>query len=307
MAKTLSSLAVVWMGGYDLTPDTTSAEMESRVADVESTTLPQSAERVIAGLRGGSFVHEGILDDNAAVTITSSSVANPTNILCAAPHGLLSGDTTTIASHSGSTPSINGVHTVTVVDTLNFTIPVNVSTGGTGGTSTRGGGVHTAAAALIATIPAVTLAVQNAQGKRAMSAQFLETAFKTPVALGGLILVKVEGKTDQRVEVGVVLQPKATLISTTNGASLNNGAASANGAVGFLHVFAANGTADVIIEESDDNGGSDAFATKLTFPQFSGIGSRRVAVTGAVEQYLRVVITLGSATSVTFAVTLARL
>lgn len=307
MAKTLSTLAVVWLGGYDLTPDTTSVEMESLVADVESTTLPQSAERVIAGLKGGSFVHEGILDDNAAVTITSSSVANPSNLLCATPHGLLSGNTSTIAAHSGSSPSINGVHTVTVVDTLNFTIPVNVTSGGTGGTSTRGGGLHTAAAALIATIPAVTMAVQNSPGKRAMSALFLETAFKTPVALGGLIMVKVEGKTDQKVEVGVVLQPKVSVIATTNGASLNNAASSANGAVGFLHVFASNGTADVIIEESSNDGGGDPFATKLTFPQFSGIGSVRVAVTGTVEQYLRAVITFGSATRVTFAVTLARL
>ena len=41
-----------------------------------------------------------------------------------------------IAGHSGSTPSINGSHTVTVVDPTNFTIPVNVSSGGTGGTMT---------------------------------------------------------------------------------------------------------------------------------------------------------------------------
>lgn len=75
----------------------------------------------------------------ATVTITSSSVANPTVITTSAPHGLRSfamgGDTTTIAGHAGSTPSINGVHEVTVLSATTFTIPVAVTVGGTGGTS----------------------------------------------------------------------------------------------------------------------------------------------------------------------------
>lgn len=70
------------------------------------------------------------------VTITSSSIANPTNILCAAAHGLATGDTVLIEGHSGSVPNINGEHVVTVVNDTNYTIPVNVTTGGTGGTST---------------------------------------------------------------------------------------------------------------------------------------------------------------------------
>lgn len=73
---------------------------------------------------------------NADVTITSSSVASPTNILCAAVHGGTTGDIAYITGHSGSVPSINGMHVITVVDTTNYTIPVNVTTGGTGGTST---------------------------------------------------------------------------------------------------------------------------------------------------------------------------
>jgi len=307
MAKYLSTQVELWLGGYDITPDTTSVEMESMVRDVDSTTLPQTAERVIAGLRGGSFSHDGFLDSNDAITITSSSVASPTNILCATPHGLISGDTVTIAGHSGSTPSINGVHTVTVVDTLNYTIPVNVTVGGTGGTSTRGGGTNSAGAALIGTIPVVTLAVQGAAGKRCMSGLMLETSFKTPAALGGLLMATVEGKTDDKVEIGVVLQPKVTVTTSTNGASLDNSASSANGIMGFLHIFAADGTATITIEESSDDGAGDAFATVLSFTQISGISSQRVAITGTVERYLRAVITLGTATSVTAAVTVARL
>lgn len=72
-----------------------------------------------------------------AVTITSSSVDNPTVITTAAPHDLLTGDTVLIAGHSGSTPDINDEWTVTVLTPTTYTIPVQVTTGGTGGTSTR--------------------------------------------------------------------------------------------------------------------------------------------------------------------------
>jgi hypothetical protein len=73
----------------------------------------------------------------SAVTISSSSVANPTVITTATPHGLTTGDKVTIASHSGSTPSINGTYAVTVTNANTFTIAVQVTVGGTGGTATK--------------------------------------------------------------------------------------------------------------------------------------------------------------------------
>lgn len=73
----------------------------------------------------------------AAVGVTSSSVANPSVITADEAHGLETGDVVTIASHSGSTPDINGEHTVTKIDATTFSIPVNVTTGGTGGTVQR--------------------------------------------------------------------------------------------------------------------------------------------------------------------------
>jgi len=68
----------------------------------------------------------------ANVAITSSSVANPT-LITTATHGLTNGDEISIQGHAGSTPALDGVHIVTVVNATTFTIPVNVSTGGTGG------------------------------------------------------------------------------------------------------------------------------------------------------------------------------
>ncbi len=75
---------------------------------------------------------------SVGASITSSSVANPTNILCAGAHGFRSGASVVISSHTGSTPSINGTHICTVVDSTNFTIPVNVTVGGTGGSVVSG-------------------------------------------------------------------------------------------------------------------------------------------------------------------------
>ena len=68
------------------------------------------------------------------VPITSSSVANPSVITTPVPHGLANGQLVLIAGHSGSTPSINASHVATVVTPTTFTIPVNVTVGGTGGT-----------------------------------------------------------------------------------------------------------------------------------------------------------------------------
>ena len=68
------------------------------------------------------------------VVITSSSVANPTVITTASSHGLTTGDVVMIENHSGSTPAVSGQYTVTVTSTTTFTVPVNVTVGGTGGT-----------------------------------------------------------------------------------------------------------------------------------------------------------------------------
>lgn len=71
------------------------------------------------------------------VPITSSSVANPSVITCPVPHGLTNGQTVLIAGHTGATPDINGERVATVIDETTFSIPVNVTVGGTGGTLVR--------------------------------------------------------------------------------------------------------------------------------------------------------------------------
>ena len=82
----------------------------------------------------GILVRRASLVAPPTVAITSNSVANPTHVTTTAPHLLATGDLVTIAGVTGSTPTINGQHKVTVLDATHFTIPVAVTVGGTGGT-----------------------------------------------------------------------------------------------------------------------------------------------------------------------------
>jgi predicted CXXCH cytochrome family protein len=68
------------------------------------------------------------------ISIATSSPGNPAVITTTAAHNFVTGDTVTISGHSGSTPDINGSRVVTVTSATTFTIPVDVTVGGTGGT-----------------------------------------------------------------------------------------------------------------------------------------------------------------------------
>ena len=67
------------------------------------------------------------------IPITSNSLANPSVVTTPVPHGLTTGQVILISGVSTSDPTINGEQTVTVTSTTTFTVPVNVTTGGTGG------------------------------------------------------------------------------------------------------------------------------------------------------------------------------
>lgn len=74
--------------------------------------------------------------NNVAVAITSNSIAAASVVTTAAAHNLKTGDTVTIAGVTSSVPTINGSRVVTVLSPTTFSVPVTVTTGGTGGTAT---------------------------------------------------------------------------------------------------------------------------------------------------------------------------
>lgn len=70
-----------------------------------------------------------------AASITGISAANPT-VITSASHGLTTGQTVYITG-SNSTPSIDGIHTITVTNTNTFSIPVYVTGAGNAGKWTK--------------------------------------------------------------------------------------------------------------------------------------------------------------------------
>lgn len=69
-------------------------------------------------------------------TISANSLANPTVILTSTAHGWSTGDFVKITG-SNSTPSIDGVRQITVIDATHFSVAVNVTVAGTAGTVSR--------------------------------------------------------------------------------------------------------------------------------------------------------------------------
>lgn len=78
-----------------------------------------------------------VYEQNRVIPITSNSIANPSVVTCPVPHGLTSGQIVIVAGVATSSPTINGSRTVTVISTTTFSVPVNVTVAGTGGTVTR--------------------------------------------------------------------------------------------------------------------------------------------------------------------------
>ena len=144
----------------------------------------------------GTGIDLGVPAGVDAVTITSSSVANPTVITAAAVHGLQTGDSILIAGHSGSTPSINGGHTVTVINTTTFTIPVDVSVGGTGGTLQRTSRRGWAAQLQVFSITGTSVTVRLQDAPNNTAGQFVDLssgAFAAKAALGAERIASAAG------------------------------------------------------------------------------------------------------------------
>jgi hypothetical protein len=112
------------------------------------------------------------------------------------------------------------------------------------------------------------------------------------------------GTADGGVRFGVLLQPLEAETTTFDGTSVNNGASSAFGGVGHIHVTAFSGTnATVKIQDSPND---SAWADLITFTSITGVVTERLSVSGTVDQYVRFAITTDNFTSMTIACSFAR-
>lgn len=143
-------------------------------------------------------------------------------------------------------------------------------------------------------------------GKRARLWQNRLSSYDLSVNNDGLIATSFEAESNDGLDAGVSLHDHSTNeTSSTDSASVDQAASSAYGAVAHLHVIAGTGTADILVEHSDDN---VSFSTLMTFTQATGATSERqeVAVGVTVKRYVRASSTLASTPDFTYAVAFAR-
>lgn len=106
------------------------------------------------------------------------------------------------------------------------------------------------------------------------------------------------------VRPGVSLRALTAATTTGASASVDAAASSAFGGVANLHVTAFAGTnCTIVVQDSVNN--SD-WADLITFASVTGVTSQRLAVAGTVDRYVRVNVTAGTFSSVTFTVAFAR-
>lgn len=85
----------------------------------------------------GASVDYTLDPSQRVIPITGNTLANPSVVTTPVPHGLATGDIILIAGVITSTPTINGERTVTVISPTTFSVPVNVTIAGTGGSFVR--------------------------------------------------------------------------------------------------------------------------------------------------------------------------
>lgn len=156
---------------------------------------------------------------------------------------------------------------------------------------------------------AITVAPDGAvAGRRSVSGAARETSYEISSPVGDVVSVSMESQATGGVDYGYLLAANASVSASAAGSSVNNGAATTNGGVGYLHVTAntRDGSSTFTVQHSSDN---VSFVDLITFTGVSASATdgERVAVTGTVNQYVRAQhVPGGSSGSVTYTMAFAR-
>lgn len=134
-------------------------------------------------------------------------------------------------------------------------------------------------------------------GARAVMLQSDSTSYEVSGSIGDVVQTSAEFQASSGEEHGVILSSGAAVTTTGNGTSVDNGAASTNGGVGYISVpvNTRNGNVTVKVQASADN---STFTDLITFTVVSSATktSERVEVTGTIARYLRVSYTVAGST-----------
>jgi hypothetical protein len=147
---------------------------------------------------------------------------------------------------------------------------------------------HAGTWATAGNLPVTFLPGGAAVGDAAFLIDSIRTDYSTTTSVTGTVDASITTQTTGDTGYGVCVAALAAITTDTNGTAVDNAASSTNGGVAHLHVTAFAGlTSDVItIEHSTNN---STWATLATFTTVTAATTQRLAVTGTVNRYLRVV------------------
>jgi hypothetical protein len=162
-----------------------------------------------------------------------------------------------------------------------------------------------AATIAAATVPVITIGINGTTvGNAAKLALAHTTSYQVTGSVGDAVQVSGEFQATGGIDNGVFLHALGAETGTANGASVDNGASTANGWAANLHVTVDNVTSATIkVQHSTDN---SSWADLGTFTAVSVVGSEQITGTGTVNRYTRCIVSAFTGTSATFAVALAR-
>lgn len=143
-------------------------------------------------------------------------------------------------------------------------------------------------------------------GSQVQLVSTLRGSFEPGSPVAGVTSFDISATTDGFTDFGVSLHDLSAVTAGENGTAQNNGAATANGGVGQLHVTAYSGLTNATVTIEDSANGSSGWATIATFSTITAVTGERVEITGAVRQYLRYVVAVTGTGSVTFQCSFAR-
>lgn len=163
-------------------------------------------------------------------------------------------------------------------------------------------GVNTAGAAVVS----VYVDDANSPGNTGwLGGEATLTKMSQPVSVADLIKITatLQGNGGFGLNAAL-LSPLATVSTTTNGSSVDNGVATTAGYRANLHVTSVTGTGGTIkVQHSSDN---TVWVDLTTFAAVTAATSETRNATGTVNRYARAVATINASSSVTFVVGIAR-
>ncbi len=130
------------------------------------------------------------------------------------------------------------------------------------------------------------------------------SAYSVNSTVDGASRISIAGQGSTQSHFITSLHGRAVRTASGSGAALDNGAASAAGAVGYLQALAVTGSVVVKIEHSTNG---TTWTDLVSFTPVTGRSGQRISVPGTVNRYVRAIFTLDGGESIEMQVAFKRL